>query len=81
MDVLGGYDERFVHGIGYDDYDFTHRIKNLGMKMVCIDRPFVFHQWHRPTDYPDTRNLDLLNMLNEKFPKRIKANDIYSDRY
>lgn len=74
LDILGGYDERFVSGVGYDDYDFTHRVKNLGLNMVCVDKPFVFHQWHKPTDYPNTKNLELLKMLNEKFPKRIKAN-------
>lgn len=80
MDLLGGYDERFVAGVGYDDYDFIHRVKNLGLNMICVDKPFVFHQWHKPTDYPNTKNLELLKMLNEKFPKRIKANGIHSNR-
>lgn len=75
MHILGGYDERFRRGIGYDDYDFTHRVRNLGLKMICIDNPFVFHQWHKPTDYPNTINLDLLNRLNKEEPNRIKAND------
>jgi glycosyltransferase involved in cell wall biosynthesis len=74
MDILGGYDEQFVKGIGYDDYDFTHRVRNLGLKMQCIDSPFVFHQWHKPTDYPNTTNLDLLNKLNKEQPGRISAN-------
>lgn len=74
MELLGGYDERFMCGVGYDDYDFTIRVKNLGLNMIRVDKPFVFHQWHKPTDYPDTKNLDLLKMLNERFPKRIKAN-------
>ena len=62
MDILGGYDLRFVSGIGYDDYDFTHRVKNLKLKTKIIDDPFVFHQWHKPTEYPNTKNLDLLNL-------------------
>ena len=81
MELLGGYDERFMSGVGFDDYDFTTRVKNLGLNMICVDKPFVFHQWHKPTDYPDTKNLDLLKMLNEKFPKRIKANDFHSNRH
>lgn len=73
MDILGGYDERFVGGIGYDDYDFTHRVKNLKLKIKIVDNPFVFHQWHKPTEYPNTKNLDLLNSLNKNFPDRIKC--------
>jgi glycosyltransferase involved in cell wall biosynthesis len=76
MDILGGYDERFAIGIGFDDYDFTHRINNLGLKMVCIDDPFVVHQWHPPTKYTNTINYDLLMSLNENFPKRTRANEV-----
>lgn len=75
MDILGGYDERFAVGIGFDDYDFTHRVNNLGLKMICIDDPFVIHQWHKPTEYPNTINYDLLMYLNKNFNKRIKANE------
>jgi len=74
MDILGGYDERFAKGIGFDDYDFTDRIYNLGLKMIIIDKPFVVHQWHKPTEYSNTINLDLLNDLRIHFPNRIKAN-------
>jgi len=74
MDTLGGYDLRFVEGVGFDDYDFTHRINNLGLKRICIDNPFCFHQWHTPTEYPNTKNRDLLNYLNIHDPKRIKVN-------
>ena len=73
MDTLGGYDSRFVDGVGYDDYDFTHRVKNLKLKISVVDDPFVYHQWHKPTDYPNTRNLDLLNYLNATEPDRIRA--------
>jgi glycosyltransferase involved in cell wall biosynthesis len=74
MDLLGGYDERFAKGIGFDDYDFTHRVKNLKLNMKCIDDPYVIHQWHSPTKYPNTLNYDLLMYLNKNFPDRIKAN-------
>ena len=73
MDTLGGYDSRFIHGVGFDDYDFVHRIKNLGLKISIIDKPCCFHQWHKPTVYPNYRNLDLLKHLNEVEPNRIKA--------
>jgi len=73
MDILGGYDERFAEGIGYDDYDFTDRIYNLKLKMINVDDPFVVHQWHKPTEYLNTINLDFLNYLRINFPDRIKA--------
>jgi len=79
MDILGGYDERFAKGIGFDDYDFTDRIYNLGLKMIIIDKPFVVHQWHKPTEYLNTINLDLLNYLRINFPDRIKANEFNVD--
>ena len=74
MEILGGYDERFAKGIGFDDYDFTHRVKNLGIERICVDNPYALHQWHKPTDYPNTINRDLLEFLNTYFPDRIKAN-------
>ena len=43
---LNGFDERFAHGIGYDDSHFVRQIKELGLKIEIIDEPFVFHQWH-----------------------------------
>lgn len=73
MDLLGGYDTRFMKGIGYDDYDFFHRVKNLKLEIKIIDEPYVYHQYHKPTDYPNTINLDLLSYLNKNEPGRIKA--------
>ena len=75
MDILGGYDERFVNGIGFDDYDFTHRVINLGLKVKIIDDPFAIHQWHKETNYINTINHDLLMDLNKNYPDRIKANE------
>lgn len=74
MDLLGGYDERFAWGIGFDDYDFTNRVNNLGLNMKCIDDPYVIHQWHKPTKYTNKYNYNLLMELNKNFPNRIKAN-------
>ena len=79
METLSGYDERFVDGIGYDDYDFTDRLKNTKLKLKVIDSPFVVHQWHTPTVYSNTININLLWKLRRNFPNRIKAvkNKIY----
>jgi glycosyltransferase involved in cell wall biosynthesis len=74
MAKLGGYDERFSKGIGFDDYDFTDRVKNLGLKMKIIRNPYIIHQWHKPTEYTNNINLDYLMYLRKNFPDRIRAN-------
>lgn len=73
MNKLCGYDMRFAGGIGWDDYDFTHRVKNLGLNTSIVDSPFVLHQYHEPTKYTDYSNLKLLEYLNKVEPNRIKA--------
>jgi glycosyltransferase involved in cell wall biosynthesis len=79
LEQLSGYDERFAFGVGYDDYDFTDRIKNLGLNTRLVDDPFVIHQWHQPTVYPNKVNINLLFSLREKEPNRVKVktNKIY----
>jgi len=68
LDKLGGFDERFSLGIGYDDNEFLYRLeKNLVVDI--IDRPFVIHQYHGVTDYSN-RDLVLRNkILYEKLKK------------
>jgi GT2 family glycosyltransferase len=46
MDKLNGFDERYSNGIGFDDDEFLHRIKMLGLRIVIHDDPFAIHQWH-----------------------------------
>ena len=79
MEELSGYDERFEIGIGYDDYDFTDRIKNLGLDSYLISDPYVLHLDHPAPVYSNNLNLDLLMKLRKNFPVRIKAieNKIY----
>ncbi len=73
MELLSGYDERFSKGIGYDDYDFVSRVRNLGLDMSLVDSPFCIHQWHPKPEYTNTINLDFLTSLERGYPKRIKA--------
>lgn len=73
MAKLGGYDERFCEGIGFDDYDFTDRIYNLGLQTRIVDDPFVVHQWHPPTKYSNDKNYKMLMKIREEEPDRIKA--------
>lgn len=46
LSILGGFDERYANGTGYEDDDFIDRIKRLGLKMVIPDEVSVIHQWH-----------------------------------
>jgi glycosyltransferase involved in cell wall biosynthesis len=46
MDKLNGFDERYSNGIGFDDDEFLHRIKLMGLNIQIIDEPFAIHQWH-----------------------------------
>jgi len=46
MNKLNGFDERYANGIGFDDDEFLHRIKLLGLKTEIHDKPFALHQWH-----------------------------------
>jgi len=43
---LNGFDERFAHGLGYDDNEFVQRVKNLGLKITYVSDPHVVHQPH-----------------------------------
>ena len=79
IEILSGYDERFMDGIGYDDYDLVYRINHLKLKTELIDKPYCIHQFHMPTTYSNTINLDFLHYLENNYPNRIKAdmNKIY----
>jgi len=46
MDNLGGFDERYARGIGFDDDEFLFRIKLMGLDVKILDQPFCFHQFH-----------------------------------
>jgi GT2 family glycosyltransferase len=43
---IGGFDERYAQGIGFDDYEFLHHIRKAGLQVVCVDEKVVIHQWH-----------------------------------
>ena len=51
---LGGFDERFAYGIGYEDDDLINRVKRLGLEMIISDNVSVIHQWH-----PKVYNIDI----------------------
>jgi hypothetical protein len=65
---IGGFDERYKDGIGYDDNDFLRRIERKGMEIKMIDNPFVIHQYHGNTNYSNKelvkKNYDLYVKLS-----------------
>jgi len=44
--ALGGFDERYARGIGFDDDEFVHRIKLKPLKIEFVDYEIVLHQNH-----------------------------------
>mgnify|MGYP002507241313 CR=1 FL=1 len=79
MEKLSGFDERFEHGIGFEDSDFTARLSNLKLNAIMVDDPFCLHQKHTITKYSNTINRDLFLKLQAEHPQRIKAthNKVY----
>lgn len=43
---LNGFDERFIHGLAFEDNYFVHQVRSLGLHMSIVTDPFVVHQWH-----------------------------------
>ena len=46
MSELGGFDERFAHGVGWDDNELLARVERRGLTVAIVDEPCVLHQWH-----------------------------------
>jgi len=68
---LGGFDEKFANGIGYDDDEFLRRVKKV-CNFKIIDNPFVFHQWHYNYENFDKERHDYLVNINKKLFFNIK---------
>ena len=82
---LNGFDEDYKDGVGYDDAEFLHRIKLLGLKTEIIDNPFVFHQWHS-SDYhycPESDSTDKILNVNKLISKNelLYNNRLSNDSY
>lgn len=43
---LGGFDERYAHGIGFDDDDLLRRISRKGINMSFAENQLAYHQHH-----------------------------------
>jgi GT2 family glycosyltransferase len=55
LNDLGGFDERYAHGIAHGDDDFLLRIRRKEMNIISVEHVYVYHQWHPPMAvYPKT---------------------------
>jgi glycosyltransferase involved in cell wall biosynthesis len=63
MSDLGGFDERFADGHGFDDTYLAARIVKKKMDTKLIDKPFCLHQFHGSVleQIPDFRAKEIKN--------------------
>jgi GT2 family glycosyltransferase len=71
LDDLGGFDERFAPGFAFEDSELIWRIKEVKkMEVKIIDRPFVIHQYHEPSNYREKQEFFIRNaQLYEQIKK------------
>lgn len=65
LDKVGGFDERYADGIGFDDDDFAKRVRRAGLRTVIVENPYVLHQFHMPFSYM-VSNMRQLHDKNKK---------------
>jgi len=72
LNIIGGFDEIYANGIGFDDDDFVKSVSSNGLNIICIDptKYYVIHQYH-------------INLYNcENNINMFKKNrDIYEKKY
>lgn len=52
--LIGGFNEEYTTGYGYEDNSFRDKVKQLGLKFSVRDDLLVSHLWHkkvRPSNY------------------------------
>ncbi|HDS00523.1 MAG TPA: hypothetical protein ENO07_00760, partial [candidate division Zixibacteria bacterium] len=54
---IGGFDERYAEGIGYDDNSFLDRVTKAGLKILVSDELLVYHQKHEKLTEVIPRNV------------------------
>ena len=66
MEDLGGFDERYATGSGFDDNELVERVKRKGLDLFFVGYPMVLHQnhykgWNPAPPYLINQNLKLFN--------------------
>lgn len=77
---LSGFDERFAHGIGFDDNEFLERLTRGGKTItpVLSEEVIAVHQYHAPSNYQIgqeyiNKNRELYDTI--RLEKHIKASE------
>jgi glycosyltransferase involved in cell wall biosynthesis len=77
LNKLGGFDERYAHGIGFDDDDLVLRVARLPLSISIPEDPIVIHQWHYTDHFKYHENVgDLYNVNATLFQSKISGNFI-----
>lgn len=75
LDNLGGFDESYSDGIGFDDNEFLLRIRKSKLKIEICNSPFVLHQNHYNENSFESRfskSPELLNKNRHKYMSLVK---------
>lgn len=83
IESLGGFDERYAFGVGYDDDELVWRVKQSGLKIKFVDDVMVFHQNHY-NDENQALNFDRNEKLQKNrriFERRLKENKKSTIKY
>jgi len=81
MNKLGGFDERYADGIGYEDNEFLDRVRRLGLKVSIEDNITVIHQWHpKVYDLSASKLYRRLYDMNARLHRRTKKETIIKVR-
>ena len=75
LEDLGGFDERFASGIGYDDNELLYRVRRKGLKVDIIDDRISIHQWHY--SFPKNPRFDFFFIRNQMVFKWITKKESY----
>lgn len=80
---LGGFDELFSLGIGYDDNEIIYRIRQKKIQIIFVDDEIVLHQnhyIHRKLSDDEVRYVNLLKDNNAFLFKEFTLKSIFHSR-
>jgi len=55
LDKIGGFDERYAHGVSFDDNAFIRTIRRRHMDVRIVNPPYVIHQYHHHFAYDNPK--------------------------
>lgn len=73
--VIGGFDEAFCDGLGYDDDDFRDRVLAGGFAPVLRDDLLVVHCWHAREHQRHGQYRELINRNRSLYELKLKERE------